>query len=329
MGTWLTVAHALRSRMWKLVAALGTVAIVASVGITACAEQPVAPLASSAAAIPAGGRAGGQLSLENVGEFHNSFLDFAFPRLRTAVARGKGRAELCVVIAQAMRDFVAARKLGIKPSSIRDDIAGGECVANNFTEKLNGPRFALAVDDVPIGDLDVLVSEIAMLTAENLPVSTLTAVINDKVAYARAYFPAEEADIVAATGEIALSSASYWDGNYASQEKILLQEAGLVEALSRVPNEPVGISASRSSARMNGMFTPPDRRSDGWLTDIENNSRYPRARKVAVADISGAVRGGISGWRGGWQGIVAGAAIEGGAASAGGFLREVFKPWSK
>lgn len=327
MGTWLTVAHALRSRMWRLVAALGTVAVVASVGVAACTEHPVAPLASSAAAIPAGGRASGELSLGNIGEFHNSFLDFAFPRLRAAVARGKGRAEMCVVIAQAMRDFVAARKVGIKPSSIRDDIAGGECVVDNFTEKLNGPRMALAADGVPIGELDILVGEIAMLTAENLPISTLAEVINDKVAYARANFPAEEADIVAATGQIALSSTSYWDSNYATQEQIVLEEAGLVAALSRVPNEPGGISAGRFS--VNRMLTPPDRRSDGWLTDIENSSWYPRARKVAVADISGAVHGGISGWQGGWQGIVAGAAIAGGAASAGGFLREVFKPWSK
>lgn len=329
MDARLAVAIAGRWRIWRLIAALGAVAAVASVGISACADDGVAPLASSSAAVPADHGPRGTLTIENVGEFHNSFLDFAFPRVRAAVGQGKRRTQLCAVIAQAMRDFVVARRVGVNPNLIRDDVAGADCVAE--TGRAGGPgrpRLALATDDVPVGELDIIVSELAYLSAENLPASTIASVANDKVAYARAYLPPEEADIVAATAEIAVSSASYWDDNYAYQEQLLLEEAGLTTALARVGRYSPRVSAA-PAAPSQGLLAPPERRSDGWLTDIENSSWYPKARKVAVADIGGAVRGGISGWRGGWQGIVAGAAIEGGAASAGGFLREVFKPWSK
>lgn len=329
MDTRLTVATAGRWRIWRLIAALGAVAALASVGISACADDGVAPLASSSAAVPADHGPRGTLALDNIGEFHNSFLDFAFPRVRAAVGQGKSQGQLCAVIAQAMREFVVARRIGVNPDFIRDDIAGGDCVAE--TSRGGGPgrpRLSLASDDVPVGELDIIVSELAYVSAENLPVSTIASVANDKVAYARAFLPPEEADIVAATAEIAVSSAGYWDENYAYQEQLLLEEAGLTTALERAGRYSPRFSAAPSQAS-SGLLAPPDRRSDDWLTDIENSSWYPKARKVAVADIGGAVKGGISGWRGGWQGIVAGAAIEGGAASAGGLLREVFKPWTK
>lgn len=326
MDTRLTVANAGRWRIWRLIAAVGAAAAVASVGISACADETLAPPGSSSTAGPADR---GAVGLENAGEFHNSFLDFAFPRVRAAVGQGKSRAQLCIVIAQAMRDFVVARRVGVNPSLIRDDIAGGDCISE--TSRAGGPgrpRLALATDDVPVGELDVIVSELAYVSAENLPPSTIASVANDKVAYARAHLPPEEADIVAATAEIAVSSAIYWDDNYAYQEQRLLQEAGLTTALARMDRDSPRLSTSASPGPR-GLLAPPERRSDGWLTDIENSSWYPKARKVAVADISGALKGGINGWRGGWQGVVAGAAIEGGAASAGGLLREVFKPWTR
>ncbi len=329
MGIRMTVAQASRSRVLRIIAALGAAAVIASVGITACSGDALAPLSKNSAVVANQDGAGGKLSLESAGQFHNSFLDFVFPRMRSAVARGKRRAELCVVIAQAMRDFVVARNLGVNPGLIRNDIAGGECVSEKFARPFPGARLSLATDDVPVGELDIIVGEIALAAAENLPLSTLAGLIDGKVAYARAYLPAEEADVVAATAEIALSSASYWDQNYAYQERLLLEAAGLTQALTRSGGDSPRISASRSAAPRSGLIAPPARRSDDWMTDIENSSWYPKARKVAVSDIGGAVRGGISGWRGGWQGVVAGAAIEGGAASAGGFLREVFKPWTR
>lgn len=329
MDTRLTVANAGRWRIWRLIAAVGAVAAVASVGISACTDDAVAPLASISPAVPAEYGRREALTIENVGEFHNSFLDFAFPRVRAAVGQGKSRAQLCVVIAQAMRDFVVARRVGVNPSLIRDDIAGGDCVSEISRAGVPGrPRLALATDDVPVGELDVIVSELAYMSAENLPPATIASVVNDKVAYARAYLPPEEADIVAATGEIVVSSAGYWDDNYAYQEQLLLEEVGLTTPLASVDRDSPRFSASASQGARD-LFAPPERRSDGWLTNIENSSWYPKARKVAVADISGAVKGGINGWRGGWQGIVAGAAIEGGAASAGGLLKEVFRPWTK
>lgn len=329
MDTSLMVARERGSWIRRLAAALGAAMVVASAGIAACSGDMLAPQAPNSVAVPMDGNGRGALALGDAGEFHNSFLDFVFPRMKTAVARGKGRAELCVVIARAMRDFVVARKVGVSPNLIRDDIAGGDCVSGKGANGIGAPRLALAVDDVPVSELDVITAEIALAAAENLPVSTLSSIVNDRVAYARAYLPTEEADIVAAAGEIAVSSATYWDQNYAWQEQSLLEEAGLIEALSRIPGNGGDALRLRASTSMSGLLTPPDRRSDGWLTDIENSSWYPKARKVAVADISGAVRGGISGWRGGWQGVVAGAAIEGGAASAGGLIREVFKPWTK
>lgn len=331
MDTRLTVATAARWRVWRLIAALGACAAVASVGISACADEGVAPLTSSAAGVPANHGPHSALGLDNIGEFHNSFLDFAFPRMRAAVAQGRNQAQLCAVIAQAMREFVVVRRIGVDPGLIRDDVAGGDCVAQTDRVRAGGPgqpRLALATDDVPVGELDIIVSELAYVSAENLPTSTIASVANDKVAYARAHLPLEEADIVAATAEIAVSSSIYWDENYAYQEQILLEEAGLTTALARVGRESPRLSAAPLQG-LKGLLAPPERRSDDWLTDIENSSWYPKARKVAVADIGGAVRGGLSGWRGGWQGIVAGAAIEGGAASAGGLIREVFKPWSK
>lgn len=329
MVTKLAVAIAGRWRVWRLIAALGAVAALASVGISACTDAGLGPLAASSSAVPADHGPRGALGIENVGEFHNSFLDFAFPRMQAAVGQGRSRGQLCAVIAQAMRDFVVARRIGVNPGLIRDDIAGGDCVAEAGRSGGPGqPRLALATDDVPVGELDIIVSELAYVSAENLPASTIASVANDKVAYARAYLPPEEADIVAATAEIAVNSSIYWDENYAYQEQILLEEAGLTTALARAERNSPRLSAAPLQG-LRGLLAPPERRSDGWLTEIENSSWYPKARKVAVADIAGAVKGGISGWRGGWQGIVAGAAIEGGAASAGGLLREVFKPWSK
>ncbi len=329
MNARLTVATAGRWRIWRLIAALGAIAVVASVGISACADDALAPRTSSSAAVPATHGSGRTLGLENVGEFHNSFLDFAFPRLRAAVGRGESQGQLCAVIAQAMRDFVVARGIGVNPALIRDDVAGGDCVAEARTAGGPGrPRLSLATDGVPVGELDIIVSELAYVSAENLPVSTIASVANDKVAYARAYLPPEEADIVAATAEIAVSSASYWDENYSYQEQILLEEAGLTTALARTGRDSPRLAASAGPAAR-GLLAPTERRSDDWLTDIDKSSWYPKARKVAVADIAGAVKGGIGGWRGGWQGIVAGAAIEGGSASAAGLLREVFKPWTK
>lgn len=329
MQTRLTVARAGRWRIWRHIAAWGAAAVVASVGIAACSDDPLAPVPASPAAAPDPGPRG-ELSLENVGEFHNSFLDFAFPRMRFAVANGKSRADLCVVIAQAMRDFVAARRLAINPGAIRNDIAGGDCVSERaVSDPRGGPRMALAVNDVPVGELDIIVAEIAFAAAENLPLSSLSSVVNDKVAYARAYLPAEEADIVAATGEVALSSAGYWDDNFAYQEQALLEEAGLTEAMSRGGADTPRIAPNRTATTSSQSLAPPSARSDDWLTDIENHTWYPRARKVVAADIQGAVKGGISGWKGGLRGIVTGAAVEAGAASAGGFIREVFKPWSR
>ncbi|MEX1185600.1 MAG: hypothetical protein WEA80_03340 [Gemmatimonadaceae bacterium] len=286
-------------------AILAALAIAASTLALACGGDALAPIANdeiSAAKNPPGL---GPLDARNVGAYHNAFLDYAYPRLLDAVRHGADQRRICKVIAQAMRDFVVARNIPADPASIRDDVAGGRCAG--LRHRKPGARFSLAGDGTPIPELDALISEMAYAVESGVSQAEIATLFEQKVAYARANFPEAEAEVVVAAASVGLSSVEYWEANYSTQEQGLL-DAMSAETYNRIELDAPRIPDSGSSFSRD-LIAPPGTRLDG--------SFWSKARKVGVSDLAGAVKGGIKGWSGGWQGIAAGAAIEGGAASAG------------
>lgn len=291
-------------------AVLAAVAIAASGTIVACSDDLAGPQPADQPSATKAGGAASPVTSRNVGAFHNEFLDFAFPNV-LAVASSRDQKKICHAIAKAMREFVVLRKIPVTPSSIGDDVAGPACGAQ---QNANGhARRSLAGDGTPIPELDPFVAEMAVAVAEGRSISDLSAFFDQKIAYARANFPAEEAEVVVATASVALSSAEYWDANYAAQEQQILEQMA-VETYSRIEASPPSLSTKAPGAALNSsLLTPPSGRSDNWLTD---QPWYPKARRVAGNDVRGAVDGAIRGIFGGWNGIGAGALIGGASASA-------------
>lgn len=295
------------TRRALITAVLSAMVIMASGAAVACSDTPVGPEPTGDILSVRAGQQLGPLTARNVGTYHNDFLDFAFPRMLDAVARGADRHHVCKVIAQAMRDFVIARRIKADPRSIRDDIAGGGCGGAQAGDPKSGPRLSLAGDGTPIPELDAVVSEMSYAVESGQSLGDLATLFEQKVAYARANFPEAEAELVAAAASVGLASAEYWDANYATQEQALL-DAQTAETYYKGEVDAPAITMQRTAAARN-LVAPPGGRLDG--------SFWSAARKVGVSDLAGAVRGGIKGWAGGLQGIAVGAAIEGGAASAG------------
>lgn len=303
---------------WKEVgrhtsAILATLAIAASTLALACGGDALAPIATdeiSADRKPAGL---GPLDARTVGAYHNAFLDFAYPRLLDAVRRGADHGRICKVIAQAMRDFVVARNIPTDPASIGDDVAGGRCAGSR--DRKPGARFSLAGDGTPVPELDAVIAEMSYAVESGGTHAELATLFEQKIAYARANFPEAEAEIVAAAASVGLSSVEYWDANYSTQEQELL-DATSAETYNRIDLDAPSIPGSGPSFSRDLIAPPGTRLDDSW---------WSKARKVGVSDLAGAVRGGIKGWSGGLQGIATGAAIEGGAASAGTLIAEVLQ----
>lgn len=283
-------------------------AIAASGFVLACSDGLTAP--GSAPADAAGGTPAVTITSANVGFYHNQFLDFSFPAVRAAAAAGADHARLCRVIAQAMRDFVTARKLPIDPSTIRDDIAGGSCVSSLARGEKTGPRKSIADDGVPVSGMDAIVAEMSYAVESGQSYAELSALFNDRIAYARANFPEAEAEVVAIAASVGLSSVEYWDANYQTQEaELLAAKSSEVYSLSDPGSATLSAAGLGSSRTL--ISAPSRRREFEWKS---------LARKVGASDLSGAVKGAIKGWSGGWQGMGIAALVEGGAASAGALI---------
>ncbi len=292
-----------------LAAIMAALAIAASGAVIACGDDGVAPIPPEEVSAARNEKALGPLNARTAGAYHNAFLDFAYPRMLEAVARGADQGRICKVIAKAMRDFVVSRKIAADPTAIGDDIAGGKCSGAQERESKPGARFSLAGDGTPIPELDAVIAEISYAIEAGSSLSELTTLFDQKVAYARANFPEAEAEVVASAASVGLSSVEYWDANYATQAQSLLDAQP--KTYNRDGADAPTISMNRSPLTR-ALLAPPGGRLDG--------SFWSAARKVGVADLAGAVRGGIKGWGGGLHGIGVGAAVEGGATSAGALI---------
>lgn len=299
-----------RSFRELVVPILAAVALAASGTIVACSDSPTTPVVPVAETARNVTRLGA-LTAGTVGAYHNAFLDFSFPKVRNALANGGGEQAACRAIAQAMREFVVAYRIAADPRGIGDDIAGGRCSRSPGRKPDHGGRFTLAGDGTTSAEFDATVEEMAYAVEASYSPSDLAALFDQKVAYARSNFPVEEADVIAAGAAVGLSSVDYWNANYETQFAELQAAIG-VELYNRIPND---LTQSFREARSAMLRTPPD---------------APRlwraaAARVGIADLKGAVHGGISGIRGGWPGVITGAAIEAGAKSAGALIGELFK----
>ena len=306
---WKSQWHKLRDvRRRSLVAVLSAVTLVATGTVAACGGERSEPTAPAAAAAEADRARFLSVSARDAGPLHNEFLAFAFPKIRNAVASGADHGRTCRVIAQAMREFVVARRLDVNPRTIPDDVAGGRCAGSHERTPIGGggqpqARPSLTDDGVPVPELDPIVAEMASAVEMGWSREDLTILFDQKVAYARAHLPEAEAEVVVAAASVGLSSVDYWDANYQAHEDELL---GALD------------EAAYSSASFSGALDRalPPTRSDARLTP-RFSSFWAKARLVGKADLIGGVRGGIKGISGGWAGIGAGALVEGGAASGG------------
>ena len=288
---------------------LAALALAVNGTIVACSGNPVEP-DTTASELANEVRALGPLTIATAGEYHNAFLDYSFPRVRAALRSGGGEQAGCRAIAQAMREFVIAARIPADPHRIGDQIAGARCSQSGTRKPDPGGRFSLAVDGTPADGFDAVVAEMAYAVEAGYSVSALVGLFDQKVAYARANFPVEEADVIAAAASVGISSVEYWNANYETQ---LAQLQAEMEATATGPLATHPVERSRRDAQ--SLRTPP----------TEIRLWRAAALRVGVADLKGAVHGGISGIRGGWQGVLAGAVIEGGAKSAGALLSELFK----
>ncbi len=304
-------AEQLRSRRSKVAALLAGIAIVASGTIIACSDSPVAPEASPHPFAAKEARALGPLTIASAGSYHNAFLDFSFPKVRSAIRAGSDHKRACKVIAQAMREFVVEHRIGVDPRSIGDEIAGARCGGASGRKADPAGRFTLAGDGTTSVEFDAVVQEMGYAVGAGYSPTDLSALFDQKVAYALANFPAEEAEVIAAAASVGLSSVEYWNANYETQF-VQLQEAMQPVAYNRLPVNEYALPGNRGARIL--VAPPADIRA--WRA---------AAARIGIADLKGAVHGGITGSRGGWQGAAAGAAIEGGARSAGALLNELFK----
>lgn len=297
-------ASTARLRGWTS-ASLAAIAVLVSAAAVACSDQPVAPAAIDA---PLGAVAAklGPLSAANAGAYHNAFLDFSFPRVRRAISQGADHAQGCRVIAQAMRDFVVLNKLPVHPREIGDAIGGGRCAEGQADARK--PRLWLADDGVTTPEFNAMIAEMEYAVDAGLPQSDIAALFDQKVAYARANFPPVDAEVIEAAASIGLSSVQYWEANYVTQSEQLLKELS-TQVYSRLPDDAPRLSAQSAGQNYSAPNAPLF-----WRGALA---------RIGVADLKGAVHGGIMGARGGWSGALAGAAIEGGARSAAALLAEV------
>lgn len=285
--------------------ALAALLVAAGGTAIACSDSVVDPISAPTALAAQQVKAFGPLNAANAGAYHNAFLDFSFPKVKKAISKGADHRQACKVIAQAMREFIVAYRLEADPREVGDDIAGARCASAGG----KGPRFALGTDGTPSPELEAVTNEMAYAVEAGLSAAELSPLFEQKVAYARANLDAAEAEVVAAAASVGLSSVGYWDTNYEPQLEQL--KAG-----------------SDGEAAYNN--TPVHAAGELWPADaliIPETPRFWRAgaARVAVADLKGAVHGGISGARGGLQGVLIGAAIEGGAKSAGALIAELFR----
>ena len=306
---WSSQFQRLRNGSRHSVVALVSAMTLAAAGtLAACSGERIEPTAPAGASSDDGRSVLLPVSARDAGSLHNEFLAFAFPRIRDAVAAGADHGRACRVIAQAMREFVVARRLAVNPRTIRDDVAGGRCAGSRErapTGEGGQPqaRPSLADDGIPVPELEPIVTEMAAAVEMGWSREDLATLFDHKVAYARAHLPEAEAEVVVAAASVGLSSVDYWDVNYQSHEEELLA------ALD-------GADYSRAAEGESGLTKQPAGRSDARLTP-RFSSFWAKARTVGKADLIGGVRGGIKGISGGWAGIGAGALVEGGAASAG------------
>jgi hypothetical protein len=269
--------------------------------MVACSEGPVDPAARPVAEASSASLARGPLTPATAGAYHNAFLDFSFPRVRAALASGGRHQAACRAIAQAMRDFVVEYRVKADPRGIGEEIAGARCTSASGRRPQPGGSFTLAGDGTTSAEFNAVAEEMAYAVEAGYSAADLSALFNQKVAYARANFPTEEADVIEAAASVGLSSIDYWNANYETQSAQLRAEMD-AQTYARLP----------AGARM---LAPPD--------DVR--LWRAAAARVGVADLKGAIHGGISGARGGWSGVLAGAVIEGGGKSAGALLAELIK----
>lgn len=290
----------------RVASVLTALAIVASGAVIACGDMLVGPDKTPPTAQTAHARGNGPLTVENVGAYHNAFLDFSFPKVRDAIRNGADHARACKVIAQAMREFVVANRLGVDPRGIGDDIAGTRC-----SSRERAPKFSLADDGTTTPEFDAVIAEMTYAVDAGQSVAELSALFDSKVAYARANFPDAEAEVIAAAASVGLSSVEYWDSNYTTQYELLAAERDAQATYNRLP-----VGASTLSGTRGAVALAPPNAPVFWRA---------AAIRVGGADLRGAIHGGISGIRGGWAGVLAGAVIEGGGKSAGALIAELFK----
>lgn len=293
-----------RSRRGLITGIAGTLAILAAGTVVACSERVTAPDLFSTIAPARELSTLGPLTVSNAGAYHNAFLDFSFPRVKKAIGQGADHKQACRVIAQAMRDFILAYRLDEDPRKIGDDIADSRCSASGR----KGPAFSLTTDDTPSPEFDAVANEMVSAVESGLTAAELSPMFERKVAYARANLDPAEADIIAAAASVSLSSVEYWTANYESQLEQLRIE--MEEAYNRIPTP-----ASAKLSPHEALIIPESPRFGWWAGAV----------RVGAADLRGAVHGGISGFRGTWQSVAAGAAIEGGAKSAGALIKELIK----
>lgn len=289
---------------------LSALALAAGGALGACAGERPEPTAPTSASSTTGRPGFLPVNTRDAGPLHNDFLAFAYPRIRDAVASGADHGRACRVIAQAMREFVVSRRIDVNPRTIPDDIAGGRCAGSREKSPIAEggrpqARPSLADDGIPVPEMDAIVTEMASAVELGWSREVLTVLFDEKIAYARTHLPEAEAEVIAATASVGLSSVDYWDVNYQTHEDELL--AALEE------------SAYDRAAPGETVFRAPPARSDARITP-RFSSFWAKARTVGKADLVGAARGGIKGISGGWAGVGAGAAVEGGAASAGALI---------
>lgn len=278
--------------------------IVAGGAMVACSDTPVEPVpVEIAARVPS---SLGPLSAATVGSYHNAFLDYAFPRMKKAIRKRGDDKHLCKAIAQAMREFVVANRIAADPRSIGDDIAGSHCPATRGKKA----SFSLADDGTPSPEFNAIAAEMEYAVESGQSVEQLSALFQQNVAYARANLPPVEADVIESAASVGLSSVEYWEANYVTQEQQLRAELE-AQAYNRLP----GYGMLQSNALTGTLLAPP----------ASPRMWRAAARRVGWADLKGAIKGGISGIRGGVPGVLAGAAIEGGARSAGALIKELIQ----
>lgn len=292
------------SRRGVITGVLTALAILSAGAVVACSERVTAPALFSAVAPARELSSLGALTAANAGAYHNAFLDFSFPKVHKAVSKGASHAQACRIIAQAMREFILAYRLGEDPRNVGDDIAGARCPVGR-----KGATFALGTDGAPSPEFDAITNEMGYAVESGLSASELAPLFDQKVAYARSSLDPTEADVIEAAASVGLSSVDYWSANYETQLQELRTAMG-VESYSRAPVDgPLSLTPAEALI-------------------IQQNPRFSwraGAARVGLADLKGAVHGGISGIRGGWSGILAGAVIEGGGKSAGALIAELFK----